>query len=112
MRSTSPVSPYTTLFRSHYAHAETLVALGRDAEALDVFLRAAAADTDGVTDVEDRIADLGGAATLADEYDCLLLDLDGTVFRGGEPTAGAVDTVGQMPDRATLITQHHSSQQR
>ena len=32
-------------------------------------------------------ADVG---TLAQEYDCLLIDLDGTVFRGHEPTEGAV----------------------
>ena len=29
--------------------------------------------------------------TLAQHHDCLLLDLDGTVFRGHEATEGAVD---------------------
>ncbi len=106
--STDPERTGSTVARLHYAHAETLVALGRDAEALEWFLRAAAADTDGVTDAEERIAELGGAATLADEYDCVLLDLDGTVFRGGEPTDGAVDTVAALQGRAVFITNNSS----
>jgi HAD superfamily hydrolase (TIGR01450 family) len=94
----------STVARLHYAHAETLVALGRESEALEWFLRAAAADTEEVTDAEDRIAGLGGSASLADEYDCLLLDLDGTVFRGGEPTVGAVETLAPIQSRGLLIT--------
>ena len=105
---TDPERTGSTVARLHYAHAETLVALGRDAEALEWFLRAAAADTEGVTDVEERIAELGGSATLADEYDCLLLDLDGTVFRGGEPTAGAVETLAEVQSRAVFITNNSS----
>lgn len=31
--------------------------------------------------------------TPATEHDCLLLDLDGTVFRGSEPTPGAIDAL-------------------
>ncbi|BBX22844.1 hypothetical protein MTER_22550 [Mycolicibacter terrae] len=109
--SAAPADPErtgSTVARLHYAHAETLVALGRDDEALEWFLRAAAADTEGVTDVEERIADLGGSATLADEYDCLLLDLDGTVFRGGEPTVGAVETLAEVGSRAVFITNNSS----
>lgn len=98
----------STVARLHYAHAETLVALGRESEALEWFLRAAAADTEGITDAEERIAELGGAATLAEEYDCLLLDLDGTVFRGGDPTAGAVETLAEMDGRALYITNNSS----
>ncbi|KAA1431388.1 HAD-IIA family hydrolase [Mycolicibacter arupensis] len=105
---TDPDRTGSTVARLHYAHAETLVALGRESEALEWFLRAAAADTEGITDVEDRIAELGGAATLAEEYDCLLLDLDGTVFRGGEPTAGAVETLAEMGSRALYITNNSS----
>jgi len=41
-----------------YAYADTLVALDRAPEALQWFIRAAAADVDGVTDAEDRVADL------------------------------------------------------
>lgn len=42
-----------------YAYAETLLALDRTDEALEWFLRSAAADTEGVTDAEDRISELG-----------------------------------------------------
>ncbi|WP_233424815.1 HAD-IIA family hydrolase [Mycolicibacter heraklionensis] len=109
--SSAPADPDrtgSTVARLHYAHAETLVALGRQGEALEWFLRAAAADTEGITDVEDRIAELGGGATLAEEYDCLLLDLDGTVFRGGEPTDGAVETLAELQSRALFITNNSS----
>jgi tetratricopeptide (TPR) repeat protein len=45
--------------RLFYAYADTLLALGRNDEALQWFLHAAAADTDGVTDAEDRVGELG-----------------------------------------------------
>lgn len=47
-----------TAARLHYAYAETLLAFGRTDEALQWFLHAAAADVDGVTDAEDRVAEL------------------------------------------------------
>ncbi|WP_324607175.1 HAD hydrolase-like protein [Mycolicibacter arupensis] len=37
-----------------------------------------------------------------------MLDLDGTVFRGGEPTAGAVETLAEMGSRALYITNNSS----
>jgi tetratricopeptide (TPR) repeat protein len=49
----------STAARLFYAYADTLLALGRDAEALQWFLRSAAADVDGVTDAEDRAGELG-----------------------------------------------------
>lgn len=49
----------STAARLYYAYADTLLALGRDAEALQWFLRSAAADVDGVTDAEDRVSELG-----------------------------------------------------
>ncbi|QUR67459.1 tetratricopeptide repeat protein [Mycobacterium spongiae] len=48
-----------TAARLFYAYAETLLALGRDDEALHWFLRSAAADIEGVTDAEDRVNELG-----------------------------------------------------
>jgi tetratricopeptide (TPR) repeat protein len=48
-----------TAARLFYAYADTLLALGRNDEALHWFLRSAAADTDGVTDAEDRVGELG-----------------------------------------------------
>ncbi|BBX70310.1 tetratricopeptide repeat protein [Mycolicibacterium psychrotolerans] len=47
-----------TAARLFYAYADTLLALGRADEALQWFLKAAAADADGVTDAEERITEL------------------------------------------------------
>jgi HAD superfamily hydrolase (TIGR01450 family) len=46
--------------------------------------------------------------TLADEHDCLLLDLDGTVFRGHEATTGAVDTLAAINSRTLYVTNNAS----
>jgi tetratricopeptide (TPR) repeat protein len=54
-----PARTGTTTARLFYAYAETLLALHRGEEALQWFLRAAAADIDGVTDAEDRVSELG-----------------------------------------------------
>lgn len=47
-------------------------------------------------------------STLAQEHDCLLLDLDGTVFRGHEPTTGAVETLDVVRSRALFVTNNAS----
>jgi tetratricopeptide (TPR) repeat protein len=47
--------------RLFYVYADTLLALGRNDEALQWFLHSAAADTDGVTDAEDRVGELGSS---------------------------------------------------
>ncbi|OBA60961.1 hypothetical protein A5647_12770 [Mycobacterium sp. 1100029.7] len=49
--------------RLFYAYADTLLALGRDDEALQWFLHSAAADVDGVTDAEERVHELGSGAS-------------------------------------------------
>ncbi len=46
--------------------------------------------------------------TLAQQHDCLLLDLDGTVFRGHEPTPGAVDTLASVESRILYVTNNAS----
>ncbi|UMB71823.1 HAD-IIA family hydrolase [Mycobacterium paraterrae] len=46
--------------------------------------------------------------TLAREHDCLLLDLDGTVFRGHELTEGAVEALEKAPGRALFVTNNAS----
>lgn len=46
--------------------------------------------------------------TLAQRYDCLLLDLDGTVFRGDEPTDGAVQALDRAQARMLFITNNAS----
>lgn len=45
---------------------------------------------------------------LAEEHDCLLLDLDGTVFRGAEATEGAVDTLAAVDARTLYVTNNAS----
>ncbi|TDH48551.1 tetratricopeptide repeat protein [Mycobacterium eburneum] len=53
-----PTRTGTTAARLFYAYADTLLAVGRAEEAIQWFVRSAAADTDGVTDAEDRISEL------------------------------------------------------
>jgi glycerol 3-phosphatase-2 len=47
-------------------------------------------------------------STLAQDHDCLLLDLDGTVFRGHEPTPGAVETLAAIRSRILFVTNNAS----
>lgn len=47
-----------TAARLFYAYADVLLALGRTGDAIDWFMRAAAADVEGVTDAEERLSDL------------------------------------------------------
>jgi len=47
-------------------------------------------------------------STLAQEHDCLLLDLDGTVFRGHEPTPGAVEALAAVRSRTLYVTNNAS----
>ncbi|SEA63365.1 MULTISPECIES: HAD-IIA family hydrolase [unclassified Mycobacterium] len=46
--------------------------------------------------------------TLAQLHDCLLLDLDGTVFRGHEATEGAVDALAAVTSRKLYVTNNAS----
>jgi glycerol-1-phosphatase len=46
--------------------------------------------------------------TLSQEHDCLLLDLDGTVFRGHEPTPGSVQTLATVEARTLYVTNNAS----
>jgi HAD superfamily hydrolase (TIGR01450 family) len=45
---------------------------------------------------------------LAQEYDCLLLDLDGTVFCGHQLTVGAAESLGKVTGRKLFITNNAS----
>jgi HAD superfamily hydrolase (TIGR01450 family) len=47
-------------------------------------------------------------STLAQDHDCLLLDLDGTVFRGQEPTEGSVNTLASVGTRTLFVTNNAS----
>ena len=46
--------------------------------------------------------------SLAQQHDCLLLDLDGTAFRGHEPTPGAVQTLAGLDCRVLFVTNNAS----
>src|ERR1700739_4804089 len=46
--------------------------------------------------------------TIAAQYDCLLIDLDGTVFRGAEPTNGAVQSLDEVRSRKLFVTNNAS----
>jgi glycerol-1-phosphatase len=50
-------------------------------------------------------ADVG---TLAQQHDCLLLDLDGTVFRGHELTEGAAESMEKASGRTLFVTNNAS----
>ncbi|MCG5433102.1 HAD-IIA family hydrolase [Mycobacterium sp. MYCO198283] len=47
--------------------------------------------------------------TLAQQHDCLLLDLDGTVYRGAEPTAGARETLDALAGPRVLFVTNNAS---
>ena len=53
-----PTRTGQTAARLFYAYAETLLALGREEEALQWFINTAAADVEGVTDAEERVTEL------------------------------------------------------
>jgi len=46
--------------------------------------------------------------TIAQEYECLLIDLDGTVFRGASPTPGAVRSLDEVHGRKLFVTNNAS----
>ncbi|WP_205877991.1 HAD-IIA family hydrolase [Mycobacterium camsae] len=46
--------------------------------------------------------------SIARHYDCLLLDLDGTVFRGHQATEGAVDSLDAIDSRKLFVTNNAS----
>jgi glycerol 3-phosphatase-2 len=46
--------------------------------------------------------------TLAQQYDCLLVDLDGTVYRGHRLTEGAVESLAKAPGRKLFVTNNAS----
>ncbi|BBY29916.1 HAD-IIA family hydrolase [Mycolicibacterium sediminis] len=47
-------------------------------------------------------------STLAQDHDCLLLDLDGTVFRGSQATEGSVETLASITARTLYVTNNAS----
>ncbi|CAM4213664.1 putative hydrolase YutF [Mycobacterium basiliense] len=46
--------------------------------------------------------------SIAQQYDCLLIDLDGTVYRGRRATEGAVDALAEVHSRKLFVTNNAS----
>lgn len=46
--------------------------------------------------------------SLASQHDCLLCDLDGTLFRGAQPTVGAIETLAAVSAHILFITNNAS----
>ncbi len=46
--------------------------------------------------------------SIAQQYDCLLVDLDGTAFRGRRPTEGAVQALAEVRSRTLFVTNNAS----
>ena len=83
--------------RLFYAYADNLLAAGRESDALQWFVHAADADTDGETDADARIADLTGEP-LAD---------DGIEFAVDDETPGDDPAAEDSPaDNAAAPTDH------
>jgi glycerol 3-phosphatase-2 len=49
-----------------------------------------------------------GSGSLVSEHDCLLLDLDGTVYRGAEPVDGAVAALTALGVQSLFVTNNAS----
>ena len=82
--------------RLFYAYADNLLAAGRESDALQWFVHAADADTDGETDADARIADLTGEP-LAD---------DGIEFAVDETPGEAPAAEDSPADNAAVPTDH------
>lgn len=81
------IQPWTARLR--YAYAEALLAAEREDEARDWFMRAADADSEGLTDAAERVDELDGIAF--DEYEDELDAEDGQDGEDGHDTDGEVD---------------------
>ncbi len=78
--------------RLRYAYADALLAVGRRDEAVLWFHKAAAVDNDGVTDADDRIAELEGTVFVD------LLDEEDDRDRDGESPFTITDAGGAVDD--------------
>lgn len=86
-------SPTSGVFRLHYAYADVLLGLGREDEAREWFLKAMKGDTEGETDVAERLDELDGVdLQLGDEAQ--IEELDAVSGRASRLRAHVVDAVG------------------
>ena len=89
------IQPWTARLR--YAYAEALLAAEREDEAREWFMRAADADTEGLTDAAERVDDLDGIAF--DEYEDEL-DARRTATRPRTATRARRPSEAERADRA------------
>ncbi|WP_433280922.1 hypothetical protein ACQPZA_13305 [Pseudonocardia xinjiangensis] len=94
--------------RLFYAHADNLLAAGRESDALEWFVHAANADADGETDAEIRIAELTGEPLLPEDdvefgpEDLTDLPAGGDVAdESGEPASDRPGADADVPDGPT-----------
>ncbi|NLG48096.1 MAG: HAD-IIA family hydrolase [Gordonia sp.] len=112
----------TDAARLFFAYASSLETAGRRGDAITWFQNAASADVDDETDAEFRLMDLlEGAATieageasvdvrttLGEQYDVLLLDLDGTLYTGTKVVPEAIEAVAATKGSALFVTNNAS----
>ena len=96
-----PVRPWTARLR--YAYADALLEAGREDEARQWFARAAEADTDGLTDAEERLLELDGVVLLDHDPD----DEDDDAAAGRRPGSRQ-----RRPERLPPSTEHRQSCRR
>ncbi|WP_344966743.1 tetratricopeptide repeat protein [Salinactinospora qingdaonensis] len=78
--------------RLFYAYADALLLLGREDEARDYFAHASAVDQEGVTDADERVAELEGLEIVDVDDDVVWTDAEDTEAgeeESGGPAAGA-----------------------
>ncbi|MFJ1708306.1 hypothetical protein [Kitasatospora sp. NPDC088346] len=89
--ASNTVQPWTARLR--YAYAEALIAAGRADEGRDWFAKAAEADTDGVTNASERLAEIDGLE-FVDTLDPELAEEEQAGEPAAKPKAIAPDEVG------------------
>jgi tetratricopeptide (TPR) repeat protein len=90
------IEPWTARLR--YAYADALLEADREAEAREWFARAAEADSEGITDAEDRIAELDGVVFTDEDSDGEDSDGAADEGKGGEVRGEELDDEDEFDD--------------
>lgn len=117
LMASGPTQPYTA--RLWYAYADALLDVGRRDEALHWFARAAAVDHEGMTDADERLAELQGLhiVDLEDDSDHDSEQIDRPQEAASGTDAAGTDAAGTdaggpatgRPSAADALTDHQSS---
>jgi hypothetical protein len=84
--------------RLFYAYADNLLAAGRESDALQWFVHAADADTDGETDADARVAELTGEPLADDGIEFALEDEHPGDDPTDQPASDATDNTAEKPE--------------